>query len=240
MENLLIVESNLAQAHFWTNCICKKIMDIRLYQIALTGMEAIEILKNKEVDIVILDLELSDMSGFDIIEYITKNNITKYNSSIIVITDHMELLNYVIQNKCVFSYCSKINDIDFIIQTINNLICEKKKEHSVDNIKEQIITELEKINFKFCYDGTKYLVDAIYECYCQNMIYNINFNKNIYPIISEKYKKSIETIRTNIFNSVLEMYNDTEEKILSNYFGYKVVSKPRNKDIIITILRKIR
>ena len=45
MKNLLIIEDNLIEAYTLTNYICKQISDIRLYNIASTGKEAINIIK---------------------------------------------------------------------------------------------------------------------------------------------------------------------------------------------------
>ena len=109
----------------------------------------------------------------------------------------------------------------------------------MDTIKQQIQEELEKLNFNFSYIGTKYLIDCIYECYYQNKIYDVNLNKDIYPIVSKKFNKSINSIRANIFQSISIMYYDNDENNLSNYFGYKILSKPKNKDLIIHILQKL-
>ncbi len=64
-------------------------------------------------------------------------------------------------------------------------------------------------------------------------------NKEIYPIISKKYNKTINSIRINIFQTISIMYNEIEKKKLSNYFGYNVIAKPKTKEVIINILEKI-
>ena len=64
-------------------------------------------------------------------------------------------------------------------------------------------------------------------------------NKEIYPIISKKYNKTINTIKVDIFKSTYIMYYDVDENILSNYFGYGILKKPKIKDIIYKVLQKI-
>lgn len=240
MQNLLIVEDNLVQSHFLANSICKEISDIRLYNIVSTGIEAIDIIKEEQVDIIILDLKLPDINGIDIIDFISQNNITKYNSSIIVVTGELGLLAKIIGNKYVFGYCSKTNGIDFIIKQIKDLTDEKQKINCIDSIKNRIKVELEALKFDFSYIGTKYLYECIYECYYKTNIYDINLNHDIYPIISKKYHKTINSIKTSIFQSTSIMYYEIDEHTLSNYFGYNIISKPKPKDIIITILQKIQ
>ncbi len=236
MQNLLIVEDDLIQAHFLANAICREISNIRLYNIATTGNEAINIIKEESIDIIVLDLKLPDMSGIDIIDFISKNNMSKYDSSIIILTGEMELLKKTIGNKCIYSYSSKINGLGFIIEKLENLISEKQKINYIDSIKEQIQTELNMLKFDFSYIGTKLLYESIYECYCKTNMYDINLNKDIYPIISKKYHKNINSIRTSIFQSISMMYYEIEEEKLSNYFGYKIIRKPKTKDIIFAIL----
>lgn len=240
MQNLLIVEDDLIQSHFLANSICKQIQNIRLYNIVPTGAEAINIIKEEKVDIILLDLNLPDMSGIDILNYISKYDINKYNSSVIVVTSQMDLLTKIIGNKFVFNYCSKINSIDFIMKQIEILANEKQKTYNMDSIKNQIKVELESLKFDFSYIGTKYLYECIYECYYKTNIYDINLNKDIYPIISKKYHKTINSIKTSIFQSISIMYYEIDETVLSNYFRYTITSKPKCKDIIFKVLQKIK
>ena len=239
MQKLLVIEDNLIQAYFLTNTICKEVPDVKLYHIALTGKEAINIIKEEIVDIIIMDLKLPDMTGIDILNYISENNIVKYDSSIIVFTGEMELLSQVIGNKYVFDYCSKINGMDFIITKIKKLLELKRKCYNITLIKEKIKKELENLKYNFSYLGTKYLCECIYECYNKNKIYDINLNKDIYPIISKKYHKTISSIKANIFQATSIMYYEIEEQILQEYFGYNVRSKPKTKDIITRVLQKL-
>ena len=240
MLNLLIVENNLIESHFLINSICKELPDIRLYGIAHTGMEAINIIKENEVDIIILDFKLPDVKGIDIINYISKNNITKYNSSIIVMIEDMDIIPQIVGNKYIFSYYSKTSNIKYIIDKIIEISKQKKLKHQDSTVMEQIKSELELLNFNFSYNGTKYLYECIYECYCKDVQYDINLNREIYPVISKKYRKSIDSIKANIFKSTSIMYNEIKEHVLYEYFGYKFINKPKTKEIIMTILKKLQ
>ena len=51
MKNILIIESNIIEACFLTNFISKQISNVRVYNIALNGIEALNIIKNNLVDI---------------------------------------------------------------------------------------------------------------------------------------------------------------------------------------------
>ncbi len=240
MQNLLIIEHSLTRAYFLTNNICKNIPNIRLYNVSETGLEAIEIIQEKQADIIILDLELPDMSGVDILEFITKNNLKKYIASIIVITNNVELLSQVIGNRYIYSYHSKANNIDFVLKKLQCLIEEKEKYKKITSIRSKIKIELEKLNFNFSYIGTRYLYDCIYECYGKEKIYNINLNKSIYPILSKKYNRTISSIKTSIFQAISKMYCEIDENTLWDYLEYRPITKPKTKDIIECVIKRIK
>ncbi len=240
MQNLLIIEDDLIQSQFLANSICKEISNVRLYNIASTGSEAIDIIKEEKVDVIILDLKLPDMSGIDIVNFISNNNISKYSRSVFILTGEMGLLSKIVKNKYIFNYSSKINNIDYIIRQIKNLIEQKEKNICEDKIKEKIKKELEILKFDFSYIGTKYLYECIYQCLLKNNIYDINLKKDIYPIISNKYNKTLNSIKANIFQTISIMYYEINNKELSNYFGYNIINKPKTKDVIFTILEKLK
>lgn len=240
MQNLLIIEDNLIQAHFLANSICKEVLNVRLYGIVSTGIEALEIIKKEKVDIIVLDLKLPDINGIEILDFILNNHLSKYNSSIIVCTGEMKMLPEVIDNKCLFNYCSKINGIDFVVNQIKELTKEKQNKCCEDTVNRIIKEQLENLKFDFSYIGTKYLYECICECYYKNNVYNINFKKEIYPIISKKYHKTINSIKASIYQAISIMYYEVSESELSNYFGYHVINKPKPRDIIFVILEKIK
>lgn len=240
MENLLIIEDDIVQSHFMANYICKEISNIRLYNIATTGKETLNIIKDKKINIIILDLNLPDMTGIDILNYIDKENIQGLDASIIIVTGEMELLRQVKNNKYIYTYYSKVNGYETIINDIKNIVDEKQKTQKSDLITEQIKNELQKLKFNFSYIGTKYLYDCIKECYDREDIYNINLKSDIYPILAKKYNKTINSIKSCIFKSIVIMYCESSEQNLSDYFGYKIITKPKMKDIIFGVIQKIK
>lgn len=186
-----------------------------------------------------IDLSSLVEDGIKLINYIKKKNIEKYNSSIIIITDDVKILKKINENKFIFNYCLKFNDIE-IINNLNNLVNENQERIPIKLVKNKIKIELEKLYFNFSYLGTKYLYECIYQCYYQKDYYNINLSKDIYPIISKRYNKSINSIKINIFQASYIMYCSNDKISLSKYFGYRIIEKPKTKDIIFIVLQKIK
>ncbi len=104
----------------------------------------------------------------------------------------------------------------------------------------RIKKELEILNFDFSYIGTRYLLEVIYEIYINWNLEEWSLNSKIYPIISKKFKTSINTIKCNITyslnKSLLKSSNVFLERYLKIYQGEK---NPKIRDIIIVILNKI-
>ena len=73
MFNILIIEDDAIQCKQLVNFISSSITDLKLYSMTFDGNEALEIIKNKKIDIIILDLLLPDISGLNILQYIEEN-----------------------------------------------------------------------------------------------------------------------------------------------------------------------
>lgn len=240
MFNLLIIEDNFIQAQYLINCICSQIPDVRLYNVVSTGKEALEIIKNTKVDIILLDLKLPDMSGNEIIHYIQENNLDIYINSIIITSAYIDLINLLPTNKYIFSYAFKGADTNFLISEIKKLIISKKHFSEKNLLIQKINKELHKLNFNFSYIGTRYLSECIYIAYYLDDKYNIVLQKDVYPIIAKKYNKTISNIKSNINKVTIHMYYDCDEKVLKNFLGIDILNyNPKPKEIIMNIIEKL-
>lgn len=99
---------------------------------------------------------------------------------------------------------------------------------------------MKEIEFNFSYDGTKYLLEAIYILYTLKIYYNFNLEKDVYLIISDKYGISPHNIKNNIVNATDKMYYDCDEEKLENYIADYDDSKPGPKRIIKAVLRRVK
>ena len=123
---------------------------------------------------------------------------------------------------------------------LKQIVTERDTQICIDKLKSQIQNELNKLNFNFSYSGTRYFGDGIEECYYKGDIYSINLETDIYSILSKKHNKTINSIKSSIFKSILAMYCETTDNKLSDYFGYRIIMKPKTKEVISIILQKIK
>ncbi|MBI5657309.1 MAG: response regulator, partial [Geobacter sp.] len=70
MRRLLIIEDNKSEADGMTCLLQDRNLEI---SVAATGGEAIAVLGREQIDCIVLDLGLTDMSGFDLLEHIHKD-----------------------------------------------------------------------------------------------------------------------------------------------------------------------
>lgn len=116
-----------------------------------------------------------------------------------------------------------------------------KKNNRINEqlIRELIQRELNYLGYNPKYYGTEYLIEAIYILYMNGIDGDNNLKKVVYPLISQKYHKSIHNIRCNIINSTDIMICECEESKLMKYLGFFNYSKPGPKKIMEAVLNNI-
>ena len=119
MVNILVVDDNFSYSKCLINKLVSDNANIRISYIATNGSEALNKIKepNNDIDVILLDLVLPQISGFEILKYIEENNITKYKDSVIVLSGEV---NKFPKNSSVHSSISKIKGFNFVINEIED------------------------------------------------------------------------------------------------------------------------
>lgn len=239
MLKLLIIEDNVEQLKNITNIIASTFSQIKIYNISFDGESTLNLIKNYKVDIILLDLKLSGMSGVDIINFIEKENLYKYKNSIIVFSGETTLLKKVIHSHYLFSYILKGNGYNHLLNELKLLIKSKEDIINIQELNKKIDKELKYLNYNFSYSGTKYLRESIIEIYKIKENFDGNLSKNIYPIIGKRYHKNPNTIYCNIKKATNAMFFDCNEQILKKFLNTTYFVRPKVNEIIMIILNKI-
>lgn len=92
---------------------------------AKNGKEAMDILEGSSVDVAILDIEMPEASGLDVLEFIRNNSI---NCKVIIVTTFKRAgyFERAIKNN-VDAYVLKDRSIDELMKTINNVLAGNKE-----------------------------------------------------------------------------------------------------------------
>ena len=182
--------------------------------------ELLEIDSNRKTQI----SNLLNLSEKDMI-FLNKNNIDsyidlesdKYNKMpILICLDETKPLNI------------------YTIRSLNELLVNNYKAK-----KKRIITELQYIGYNFKFKGTQYLLDVILEVHKDDDIFLNNLQTSLYPIVAQKYGKTITDIKNCIISATDNMYAECNIEKLKRYFCLYDDEKPSIKKVIYTIANKI-
>ncbi len=114
---ILIVEDSLTLAKTYELYLGSLNGDI---QTAFTGSEAMELLEKSTPDVILLDLKLPDMDGFEILKFIQNHNLS---SNVIVITAHGSVTTAVeAMQKGASDFLLKPFNADRLLTTMRNVL----------------------------------------------------------------------------------------------------------------------
>ncbi len=221
------------------------------------------ILKNENLRVAYISTELNDFNyvisnyKIDIILVNAKETICKkilnneilnkkrYMNSVIFINNENIKID-ISEEKNICGLVYKKENINETVNSINLLINSKvllkSKDIGINEekiIKERIRQELEYIGYNPLHLGTKYLLETIYVLHTLEDYYDDNLEKDIYPIVANKYGKTMNNIKCNIRNATDIMYYENDEEKIRLYLGDYISVKPKAKKIISRILNKI-
>ena len=164
---------------------------------AKDGKEAINLISTNDIDLAILDVEMPETTGLDVLEYIRSNNI---HCKVVIVTTfkRMGYFERAIKNN-VDAYVLKDRSIDELMKTINNVLAGNK-EYSPE-LMENIFTNhnplsnQEKILLAKVKEGLSnkeisselYLSDGTIRNYISNILTKLNCKNR-----TEAVKKATE------------------------------------------------
>jgi CheY-like chemotaxis protein len=233
MFTILIADDNIVFAKMLVNTIIGTMDNLRVVKIATDGKEALELMNSQIIDVVLIDLKMPVYNGNQVLSMLSEEKKKIYENSIIVITGEPSLIPEIIDNPMIFSIVSKgAGQTEKIIMYIKKLIESKSNDLKY----RQIISELQKIGYNINLIGTQYLAQAIYEIHLRENTYQGNLKKEIYPILSRIFQKSVHNIKCNITRATENMNLYCAKDTLDNYF-YNI--QPTTKLVINLVLNKI-
>lgn len=221
MISLLIADDNKDFDINLFNSIKKDNDKISIVGISVNGLDTYEKIKSLKPDVVLLDIQMPIMNGFQVIEklVIEKINIPK----IILITAHYELLASYNSSNLIYGILLKPINYNSLNKTLNFIISEKNS----DIIDEEIIHILSNFDFNVKSKGYKYLVECIKACLKSPSLIN-NLEKKLYPCIANQFiDASPSKIKWAVEKSINSMYRYTNKEILESFFPNSKKLSPR-------------
>ena len=231
--------------------------DINVVGIAKDGEVACELIKEKEPDIVLLDLIMPCVDGLSVMEKIQKNKSMKNNPRFIVISginnenvteDAMSLgaTYYIMKpfdNEMLLNRVKRIGgNVKNNIQPIPVYKEVKKEEVREEDLESEVTNIIHEVGVPAHIKGYQYLREAIIMC-IEDMDMLNSITKILYPEIAKHYQTTPSRVERAIRHAIEVAWNRGKMDTINNLFGYTInrgKGKPTNSEFIALISDKIR
>ena len=231
--------------------------DFEVVGMATNGLETIDIIKEKQPDIVLLDIIMPQIDGLTVMEKVkTDNEITKEPTFIVISAVGRESVTEDAFNRGATYYIMKPFDNQMLINRIryvkNNKRLQTNKRQALladnseavsDRRLETDITEIiHDIGIPEHIKGYQYLRDSIMLSVKDNDVIN-SITKILYPTIAKKYQTTSSRVERAIRHAIEVAWNRGNTDTLNGLFGYTISNgkgKPTNSEFIALIADKIR
>lgn len=232
MLNILIVDDNKALDIQLYNYIKNNSNNINIIGLATNGKEALDFLKSRKIDIILLDLEMPEVNGLELIKTMQETKKFK-QTKIIVISSHIRLINEVYSKEYIVEHIFiKPFDFSILIQYINTI--------EIENMDIDIYNRIEKLLSNFDINtntiGYNYLVDSIFLATKEPCLLE-KLNKSLYLEVSKKHNVSSNKVKWNIEKIIRSIIRYTSLSIIHSFFQY--TTNPSPKVFITGIVEKV-
>ena len=252
--NVAIADDNQRTVEMMTELLEQE-SDIEVIASADDGEEALRIIKEKQPDVVLLDLIMPKMDGLSVMEKVNMDEqITKRPEFIIVTAVGQERITEDAFRKGASYYVMKPFHNDMILSRIkdagngerkNNSEYEsrnavsKKQEY---NLETRVTDMIHEIGIPAHIKGYHYLRDAIIMAVDDMDVLNA-ITKVLYPTIAKMHQTTASRVERAIRHAIEVAWSRGKLDTLDELFGYTVSNrkgKPTNSEFIALIADTIR
>ena len=220
-------------------------MHICIYKCASNGKEAIDIINEGEIDLILLDLIMPIKDGFFVLDYIKEKNIS---IPVIVTTSYNE--DETIRRVSEYGvkyYALKPYDMETIKNKIMDIYNSKRNkdkllELSDKGLQIEVTNLLHSLGIPSHIKGYQYVRTAILMVY-DNPGFIGGITKELYPDISLRFNTSIQRVERAIRHAIEVAWLRGDIDLMEEIFGHSVDidrAKPTNSEFIVTIADKLR
>ena len=263
--SILIADDNVEFAKTLTNYL-KKEECMEVVGIAKDGLEALEVIKEKLPDIVILDVIMPHLDGLGVLEQLSSLSLDKTPSCIMLSAVGQEKITQKAISLGAEYYVVKPFEIDVLIRRIkelkyyypvmqekpmyagvreektNYITIDPRKKASECNLEALVTNVIHELGVPAHIKGYQYLREAI--MMVVNDIELINeITKQLYPEIADKYNTTPSRVERAIRHAIEVSWTRGRLETTNGIFGYTVSAakgKPTNSEFIAMIADKLR
>lgn len=229
--------------------------DMNLVGKAKNGEEMCQIIKEKQPDVVLLDLIMPKMDGLTVMEQVSQDkNVSKRPYFIVVTAVGQERITEDAFNKGANYYIMKPFNNEMLLNRIKSVRKmfrnnEKKSEDTKtenavrgENLENRVTNMLHEIGIPAHIKGYHYLRDAIIMAVEDMDVLNA-ITKILYPTVAKKYQTTSSRVERAIRHAIEVAWSRGKLDTLDELFGYTVSTgkgKPTNSEFIALIADTIQ
>ncbi len=232
--------------------------DMEVIGVAYNGNEALNYLKEKEIDILILDLIMPHLDGIGVMEEMKKMGISNEVKTIILTAFGQEKVTQRVISLGADYYIMKPFDLDKLLKRIRQIISPQvgstsgyviSKNNGNDRVKEEknlsmIVTDvLHELGIPAHIKGYLYLRYAI-ELVIEDVDFLGAVTKELYPEVADNFNTTSSRVERAIRHAIEVAWNRGNREALENYFRNNNISekddKPTNSQFIAKIADQLR
>ncbi len=252
--SIAIADDNERMVEILDN-IVKKDKDIRIVGKANNGEDVYRMIKDKEPDVVLLDLIMPKMDGLSVMERVGKDqNIKKHPKFIVISAIGQEGITEDAFNLGAYYYIMKPFDNEMILNRVRAIkncgVAGKEmvqpnqcnERNILENLENDITDIIHEVGVPAHIKGYQYLRDAIIMVIREPEMLN-SITKILYPTIAKKNQTTPSRVERAIRHAIEVAWSRGNMDIINSLFSYTVSTgkgKPTNSEFIALIADKIR
>lgn len=230
--------------------------DLNLVGKANNGEEMYQIIKNKQPDVVLLDLIMPKMDGLSVMDEVAKDkNVKKFPQFIIITAVGQEKITEDAFRKGASYYIMKPFQNETVLKRIKYIQNEvrpdnhKPKNITInvedapeENLENKVTSMIHEIGIPAHIKGYHYLRDAIMMAVEDMDVLNA-ITKILYPTVAKKHRTTSSRVERAIRHAIEVAWSRGKVDVLDELFAYTVScgkGKPTNSEFIALIADTIR
>ncbi len=252
---VLIADDNIRSAGLLEEAI-KKDKEIEVIGKAEDGVAALEQIRTKEPDVVLLDLIMPKLDGLGVMEHVKKDASLKKIPFFIVITGiGQEVVTESAFELGASYYMLKPFDYQLVISRIKQLrgVSSHRRVDGTAtakggnaflerNLESDVTNVIHEIGVPAHIKGYHYLRDAIIMSVNDTEMLN-SITKQLYPTIAKRHKTTPSRVERAIRHAIEVAWSRGKMDTIDELFGYTIhggKGKPTNSEFVALIADKIR
>lgn len=253
--NVAIADDNERMVEI-LDSIVKNDDELRIVGKANNGEDVYHMIKEKEPDVVLLDLIMPKLDGLSVMEKINQDqSIKKHPKFIVISAIGQEGITEDAFNLGAHYYIMKPFDNEMVLNRVkaiknymytesrkslgNNLYNEKR---TIENLENDVTDMIHEVGVPAHIKGYQYLRDAIMMVIEEPEMLN-SITKILYPTIAKRNQTTPSRVERAIRHAIEVAWSRGNMEIINSLFSYTVSTgkgKPTNSEFIALIADKIR